>query len=167
MIFSSFIKTLRKSLFGLGSKDYSYRNTDTTILNRDLAIEDIEFLVAQRLEKQVQELQLQVKNFKIFIDLDTAHLTGTALNQSTKEKIILIVGNTPGISLIDDQLIVDQNEPKAEFYTVKTGDTLNLIAKNMYGNADKFSVILNANKPMLDDPNNIYPGQVLRVPEFH
>ena len=46
----------------------------------------------------------------------------------------------------------------------QTGDTLSKIAKEMYGDANKYPVIFEANKPMLKDPDKIYPGQVLRIP---
>ena len=38
------------------------------------------------------------------------------------------------------------------------------IAKAHYGDGNKYHVIFEANKPMLKDPNKIYPGQVLRIP---
>ncbi len=49
-------------------------------------------------------------------------------------------------------------------YTVKKGDTLSAIAKETLGNANKYPLIFEANKPMLKDPDKIYPGQVLRIP---
>lgn len=49
-------------------------------------------------------------------------------------------------------------------YTVKSGDTLSKIAREMYGEASKYPQIFEANKPMLKDPDEIYPGQVLRIP---
>lgn len=49
-------------------------------------------------------------------------------------------------------------------YTVKSGDTLSRISKEMYGEANKYNQIFEANKPMLKDPDKIYPGQVLRIP---
>jgi nucleoid-associated protein YgaU len=54
--------------------------------------------------------------------------------------------------------------PQAVFYTVQSGDTLSKIAKEHYGDAMKYPVIFEANKPMLKDPDKIYPGQVLRIP---
>jgi nucleoid-associated protein YgaU len=50
------------------------------------------------------------------------------------------------------------------FYTVKPGDSLSKIAKAQYGNAMQYPAIFEANKPMLTDPDKIYPGQVLRIP---
>lgn len=44
------------------------------------------------------------------------------------------------------------------------GDALLKIAKQHYGNATRYPVIFEANKPMLKEPDKIYPGQVLRIP---
>lgn len=49
-------------------------------------------------------------------------------------------------------------------YTVESGDTLSKIAKQFYGDAGQYQRIFEANKPMLKDPDEIYPGQVLRIP---
>lgn len=49
-------------------------------------------------------------------------------------------------------------------YTVESGDTLSAIAKKIYGDSGKYHQIFEANKPMLKDPDHIYPGQVLRIP---
>lgn len=46
-----------------------------------------------------------------------------------------------------------------------TGDTLSAISKQVYGNANLYNKIFEANKPMLKSPDKIYPGQVLRIPE--
>ena len=35
----------------------------------------------------------------------------------------------------------------------------------MYGEASKYPLIFEANQPMLKDPDRIYPGQVLRIPQ--
>ena len=60
--------------------------------------------------------------------------------------------------------VVAPPEPEKQFYTVKKGDYLSKIAKEVYGNANKYNIIFEANKPMLKDPNLIYPGQVLVIP---
>ena len=69
-----------------------------------------------------------------------------------------------GVARVDDQLVVEVPEPEATLYTVKSGDSLSKIAKAHYGDAMKYPVIFEANKPMLKDPDRIYPGQVLRIP---
>ena len=50
-------------------------------------------------------------------------------------------------------------------YTVQKGDTLSKIAKETLGDANRYPEIFEANKPMLKDPDRIYPGQVLRIPK--
>ena len=50
-------------------------------------------------------------------------------------------------------------------YTVIEGDTLSGIAKRMYGEANKWKRIYDANRDVIDDPDLIYPGQNLKIPE--
>jgi nucleoid-associated protein YgaU len=52
-----------------------------------------------------------------------------------------------------------------ETYEVKSGDTLSKIAKHHYGNANAWPKIFEANKDILKDPNKIFPGQKLKIPE--
>ncbi len=83
------------------------------------------------------------------------------------------VTSTPGgVQAGGTAVNMSANEPVAHTedkwasrtYTVEKGDTLSKIAKEMYGKASKYPVIFEANKPMLKDPDEIYPGQVLRIP---
>ena len=94
----------------------------------------------------------------------TVTVAGTVADQATKEKVLLCCGNVDGVDKVDDQLTVINPEPPATFHTVVRGDTLSAIAKACYGNANAYMKIFEANKPMLSDPNKIYPGQVLRIP---
>ena len=94
----------------------------------------------------------------------TATVYGIAADQATKEKIILSAGNVHGVEKVNDQMTVDQSAPEAKYYTVVSGDTLSKIAKQQYGDANKYPVIFEANKPMLKSPDLIYPGQMLRIP---
>ena len=50
-------------------------------------------------------------------------------------------------------------------YTVKAGDTLSKISKEMLGDATAYMDIFNANRDQLHDPNMIKPGQVLKIPQ--
>ena len=54
--------------------------------------------------------------------------------------------------------------PATTTYTVKAGDTLSKIAKVHLGDANAYMKIFEANKPMLSNPDKIYPGQKLRIP---
>ena len=94
----------------------------------------------------------------------TASVFGVAPNQATREKIVLCCGNVAGVAAVTDMMTVDQSEPEAKYYTVVSGDNLSKISKANFGDPNKYMVIFEANKPMLSDPNKIYPGQVLRIP---
>ena len=49
-------------------------------------------------------------------------------------------------------------------YTVVRGDCLSRIAKDQYGDSSKWTVIYEANKGTIKNPNQIWPGQVLLIP---
>jgi nucleoid-associated protein YgaU len=49
-------------------------------------------------------------------------------------------------------------------YTVVAGDSLSKIAKREYGDAQKWKQIYEANRDKINDPDLIYPGQVLNIP---
>ncbi len=119
---------------------------------------------ATKMIETVDALGIEVENMNVVIDGDLATVTGVTKDQASREKAVLVVGNTEGIAQVDDQIIVDNPEPEATYYTVEKGDYLSKIAKEVYGDAMKYPVIFEANKPMLTDPDKIYPGQVLRIP---
>jgi nucleoid-associated protein YgaU len=50
-------------------------------------------------------------------------------------------------------------------YVVVSGDSLSKIAKREYGDAQKWRKIYEANQNIIKDPDLIYPGQELRIPE--
>ncbi len=85
--------------------------------------------------------------------------------QAVREKVVLALGNTEGVSQVDDQMDVQAEAPEATLYTVEKGDSLSKIAKQHYGDPMKYPLIFDANRPMLEDPNLTYPGQVLRIPD--
>ena len=49
-------------------------------------------------------------------------------------------------------------------YTVKSGDSLSKIAKHLYGDANKWHQIYEANKDKIKNPDLIHPGEVLTLP---
>lgn len=92
-------------------------------------------------------------------------LKGKARNRAEAEKMIIAAGNHEGIAEVDSHIeIINEEAPESKFYEVKSGDTLSKIAKEYYGDPMKYPAIFEANRPMLKDPDKIYPGQVLRIP---
>jgi len=112
----------------------------------------------------VESHGLEVEDLSVEVNDDQASVYGQVASQEIREKVILALGNVAGIASVDDRLSVVEPAPEAQFYEVKSGDSLSKIAKKYYGSAMKYPVIFEANKPMLSDPNKIYPGQVLRIP---
>ena len=155
----SFIKDAGAKIFG--GKTSAERAAEAAAAEKAAEAE-----AARKLEETINDLQLQVEDLSVHIDDDKATITGAAYDQATKEKVVLVVGNSSGIATVDDQMTVENVEPEAQFHTVVSGDTLGKIAKKFYGNAMKYPVIFEANKPMLKDPDLIYPGQVLRIPHL-
>ena len=105
-------------------------------------------------------------NLDVGFDADSATVTvaGQVDDQATKEKILLCCGNVAGVAAVNDLMTVVTPEPEAQFHVVVSGDNLSKIAKKFYGDANKYPVIFEANKPMLSHPDKIYPGQALRIP---
>ncbi|MGI4849913.1 MAG: peptidoglycan-binding protein LysM [Janthinobacterium lividum] len=94
----------------------------------------------------------------------TATIKGEAPDQATREKIVLCAGNIHAVAHVNDQMTVTAPSAEAKYYTVESGDTLSKISREVYGDANKYNQIFEANKPMLTSPDRIYPGQMLRIP---
>ncbi|MGH1386107.1 peptidoglycan-binding protein LysM [Kordia sp.] len=156
----AFIKDVGDKIFGRKSTEDT---SDNTVEVTESAVDE-KAKAESAITETIYDLDLQVENLCVSLDGDTAIIFGKAIDQSTKEKVILVVGNTMGIAMVEDQMDVEVQAPEAQFHTVAKGDTLGKIAKQYYGNAMKYPEIFEANKPMLKDPDRIYPGQVLRIP---
>lgn len=128
------------------------------------ANEDHSAEIAADLRDTISKLNLEIENLSINVTEDKVTIGGKTESQATREKVILVVGNVEGIATVEDNIEVVKKEPEAQFYEVKSGDSLSKIAKEFYGDAMKYPVIFEANKPMLTDPDKIYPGQSLRIP---
>ena len=119
---------------------------------------------AVALKAEIEELGLDASGVEIAVDGDTVQLSGEAVSQEVKEKVILAMGNVDGIAAVDDTATAADNAPAGTTHTVEKGDTLWAIAAKTMGNGARYQEIFEANKPMLSHPDKIYPGQVLRIP---
>ncbi len=153
-------------------------------VGKKIGIGDDEPPAAEQVKKELDVHKLGTENVDVTVKGDTVVLKGVVDDQSVFEKAIIAVGNTLGISKVQaDELKVaapdpaatpDQNAAAAApakepvFYTVKKGDNLWKIAEAQYGKGQgaKNKLIFEANRPMLTHPDKIYPGQVLRIPDF-
>ena len=121
---------------------------------------------AEELRKELEKHGLDHKDVKIEVDGDTVKVSGSAKSTEEAEKIAVALGNTKGVGAVQNDIKPAAASAESRFYTVKSGDTLWAIAEQEYGKGkgDKYNVIFDANRPMLSNPDKIYPGQVLRIP---
>jgi len=148
----SFIKKAGSNLFGKDEDAKAEEAAKKTEARKSLLI------------NEVKKLNFDVEDLSVELDGDKVTTYGKVDSQEEKEKVVLALGNVTGISTVDDRINVEHPKPESTFYEVQSGDSLSKIAKAHYGDPMKYPIIFEANKPMLSDPDKIYPGQVLRIP---
>ena len=157
----SFIKDAGEKLFGhkaeTPSADPAALQAQADAANAAAATAIRDYITAQG---------LKVDDLDVAFDgaTGTVSVAGEAVDQATREKVILCCGNVHGVSQVDDSMTTAEPADQSRWYTVVRGDTLSAISKAQYGNANAYPKIFEANKPMLTSPDKIYPGQVLRIP---
>ena len=96
------------------------------------------------------------------------HFQGTVKTEEEKNRIWDAIKTVPDwrTDVIADIKVVGGTAPvpEAETYTVQAGDTLSKIAKNKLGDANAYMKIFEANRDLLTNPDQIKPGQVLKIP---
>ncbi|GAB5552187.1 MAG: peptidoglycan-binding protein LysM [Saprospiraceae bacterium] len=142
------------------------KNAGAKLFNKKKAAspEEVRAANMDAMKTAISDLGFEVRDLFLDLQEESVIVFGEVDSQEIKEKVILALGNVEGIATVDDRMTVVTPEPESKFYEVKSGDSLSKIAKAMYGDAMKYPVIFEANKPMLKDPNLIYPGQMLRIP---
>lgn len=122
----------------------------------------------EELKKELAKHNLDADGIEVNVEGEKVTVSGATLSTEHAEKITLALGNTMGVSEVENNLNVAEATAESRMYTVKSGDTLWKISEEMYGkgNGAKYNLIFEANTPMLTHPDKIYPGQVLRIPEL-
>lgn len=133
--------------------------------------ETLEKEKAEAIVKHIGKYGLEVKNLVVTVDGDVVTLNGEVSSVLERNRVVVVTGNVDGISAVNDNLQLNIPEPvivepEKQFYTVVSGDYLSKISKRVYGDAMKYNKIFEANRPMLTDPDKIYPGQVLVIPNL-
>lgn len=119
-------------------------------------------------------------------------VSGTIKGEADRQKILDTLSSIKDISTVEDGMVVEtapaapaepepatpepvteseetakspaEGEPRT--YTVQSGDSLWKIAEAMYGNGSKYMKIFEANSDLLENPDKIFPGQELKIPEL-
>ncbi|GGG56829.1 hypothetical protein GCM10011414_28360 [Croceivirga lutea] len=111
--------------------------------------------------------KLNIKNGDVSEEAGVLKIKGEANTQYEKnvlwDKIKEIGGDSPSdikanISVTDDSVY--------HRHTVKSGESLSLIAKHYYGDPMKYTKIFEANTSILSNPDVIHPDQELVIPNL-
>lgn len=125
---------------------------------------------AQKVKDHVSKFGFDLSQVTFSSNGDSIVLSGSAKNLDEKQKILTTAGNVEGVEKVEDQLTLieplkfELPDLTKTMYTVKSGDSLSKISKEVYGDPNKYQAIFEANTPMLEHPDKIYPGQVLYIP---
>jgi nucleoid-associated protein YgaU len=160
----SFIKEAGEKLFGIGEAKAAEAAVKSAPTPENVAA--MSAAAGKAIADYIGTQNLAVDGLDVGFDAPSGVVTvaGTVADQATKEKVLLCCGNVAGVASVNDMLVVSTPEPESQWHTVVSGDNLSKIAKKFYGDANKYPVIFEANKPMLKHPDKIYPGQLLRIP---
>ncbi len=158
----SFIKEAGEKLFGKGEAKAAQEAAASAPSPENL--QRLNEAAGAAIAHYIGTMGLKVEGLAVAFDAGTVTVSGQAPDQATKEKVLLCCGNVEHVVAVNDQMTVAAAEPEAQYHTVVKGDNLSKISKQFYGTPNKYTVIFEANRPMLSHPDKIYPGQVLRIP---
>lgn len=122
---------------------------------------------AKKAEKVKQSLSvLGIPGAAVTYKNGQVDISGSATTPEQREKAVLIAGNVEGVERVNaDKLQAPAQTVAVEYYIIQSGDTLSKIAKRYYGDASAYNKIFAANREVIEDPDKIYPGQKIRIPE--
>lgn len=161
-----FIKDAGKSVFGKAeaATPSSADPTQASAAAGDAAKDDTKRKV-EAMKAELRALSLDKDDVHLTLKGDTVKVASISADRETMEKLILALGNIEGIAKVEADLPEGGDGGKEPtFHTVEKGETLSAIAKKYLGDANKYQAIFEANRPLLSDPDKIYPGQKLRIP---
>lgn len=157
----SFIKEAGKKIF---------KSKDEEIAENPAVQHDV---IAQNqkdaVRRYIDSVGLNISNFDFTLDgAGKLTLTGECASRADYEKVALTAGNIAGVMEVDNNMSITSEtaneEKESTYHTVEKGDSLWKIAEKCYQDGSKYPVIFDANTPMIKDADEIYPGQVLRIP---
>jgi nucleoid-associated protein YgaU len=125
---------------------------------------------SENVKKLIEEEKetMPIEGLEVEVEGDTVILKGKAKSAEDKVKAALIAGNIEGVSKVNaDELETEDAQVIDDiFYEVQKGDTLWRIADIYYKDGSRYTEIFEANREVIKDPDKIYPGQMIRIPNF-
>lgn len=138
-----FAKDIGKKLFGIGDAD-----------------------AAEKIKSHIEADNPGVDNLAVQFEDGVAKISGNVKDSAALEKAVLIAGNVEGVETVElDNISGAQPGDNVDYYEIQKGDSLWKIAEKAYGNGAKYTAIFEANKEVIKDPDLIYPGQKIRIPQ--
>lgn len=111
--------------------------------------------------------KLDIKNTDVKEENGQLKVWGTAKTQYDKNRLwdeIKRVGGENPTDIMADITVEDTSA--FAHHTVKSGESLSKIAKQYYGDANKYNTIYEANKDKLKSADVIHPGDELVIPNI-
>ncbi len=161
----SFIKEAGEKLFGSKEVEKAAAAVEADPAAQP-TLDELNSAAAKGISTYIETQNLGITGLFVMFDGKTGTVTvqGDAPTQEAVEKVTLCCGNVAGVTNVENMLVAAEPADESQYHDVVRGDTLGAIAKTYYGNAGKYPVIFEANRPMLSHPDKIYPGQKLRIP---
>jgi len=120
----------------------------------------------KKIKAHIEEDNPGVSDLMVAFNKGIVTLSGKAGSSEAVEKAILMAGNVKGVSKIINKMIGALPLGKGvKYYEIKSGDTLWAVAKEFYGDGNKYTKIVEANKEVIKNADKIFPGQKIRIPE--
>lgn len=137
--------------------------------------------------KLLRDAGLDPSGLKFAFGTGSITVSGEIADESQRRRILDILSGIEGIETVNDEMVVpepasvpapapeppvavqesaEEDGDGVRTYTVVSGDTLWKIAERMYGNGSHYMKIFEANSELLEDPDRIFPGQKLVIPEL-
>jgi len=123
---------------------------------------------AAKIKAEIDSGNLGIKGLEVAFKDGMCSLGGQCPSAEAMQKAVLLAGNVQGVSGVNiANLKVPPPTPieeKVEYHIIQKGDTLSKIAKQYYGDANKYPVIFEANREVIKNADLIFPGQKIRIP---
>jgi nucleoid-associated protein YgaU len=161
----SFIKEAGEKLFGHKELEQAAEAAAASP-EQQPSLDELNAQAASAIKTYIEAQDLGTTGLFVSFDGASGKVTvqGEAPTMEAVEKVTLCCGNVGGVQEVENLMSAADNSDESQYHDVVRGDNLSSIAKKFYGNANKYPVIFEANKPMLSHPDKIYPGQKLRIP---
>lgn len=119
-----------------------------------------------KIQSHIEDNNPGVENLAVDVKDGVATLSGEAESAEALEKAVLMTGNVEGISeVVADAVDAPESKATVLYYEIKSGDTLWKIASEHLGDGNRYPEIFEANREVIQDPDLIFPGQKIRIPQ--